>query len=94
MCVCVVQISALQKKNSMLEVELLETRQRCDAMTEENKQLVATIKKVRSVCYPMQCTQPFLRVCACWCVVVLCYVVLCCSCTVTSSVLRACAGPC
>ncbi|CEL92652.1 unnamed protein product [Vitrella brassicaformis CCMP3155] len=39
-------ISALQKKNSMLEVELLETRQRCDAMTEENKHLVATIKKL------------------------------------------------
>ncbi|KYF45428.1 hypothetical protein TGARI_265420A [Toxoplasma gondii ARI] len=41
------QYGALQKKHSSLEVQLIESTQRGNQLAEENRQLVATIKKVR-----------------------------------------------
>ncbi|PFH36678.1 hypothetical protein BESB_048700 [Besnoitia besnoiti] len=40
------QVSSLQKKHSSLEVQLIEATQRGNQLAEENKQLVATIKRL------------------------------------------------
>eukprot|EP00920_Eleutheroschizon_duboscqi_P019027 GHVT01045152.1.p1 GENE.GHVT01045152.1~~GHVT01045152.1.p1 ORF type:complete len:209 (-),score=37.90 GHVT01045152.1:1484-2110(-) len=40
------QVQSLQKKNSGLEVQLIEATQRGNQLADENKQLIATIKKL------------------------------------------------
>merc|ERR1719253_875653 len=41
-------LSGLQKKNSGLEVEIIETHQRAQQLAEENKTLLATCRSLRS----------------------------------------------
>lgn len=43
-----IQVAVLQKKCSALEVQLIEQTQRGNQLVEENKQLLATTRKVRS----------------------------------------------
>merc|ERR1719408_1243461 len=41
------QLNQLQKKNSALEVEIIETHQRAQQLSEENKTLLSTVRQLR-----------------------------------------------
>lgn len=51
LCLCL-QMTLLQKKYSALEVQLIEQTQRGNQLVEENKQLLATTRKVNATVLP------------------------------------------
>eukprot|EP00922_Rhytidocystis_sp_ex-Travisia-forbesii_P023738 GHVS01034817.1.p1 GENE.GHVS01034817.1~~GHVS01034817.1.p1 ORF type:complete len:259 (+),score=41.49 GHVS01034817.1:1016-1792(+) len=49
------QLTSSQKKTSALEVQLIECTQRANQLAEENRQLVATVKKLQKDNYRLEC---------------------------------------